>query len=72
MRADLDLSKMTVEDLFRAKAERRKKLADLPFEEKIEILKRLRSASRTIREQRRVNEDPTLPREVPPESSARP
>jgi hypothetical protein len=44
-----DLSKMTVEDLFRAKKERRQRLADLPFEQKIEIVKRLQSVSRAAR-----------------------
>jgi len=39
--AALDLADMTVEDLFRAKAERRQRLANLPFEKKIEIVKRL-------------------------------
>lgn len=32
-----------VKDLFQAKADRRRRLADLPFEEKIEIVKRLQS-----------------------------
>jgi hypothetical protein len=44
-----DLSKMTVDDLFRAKVERRQRLARLSFEEKIEIVKKLQSASRTAR-----------------------
>src|ERR1700674_1179355 len=35
----LDLANMTVEDLFQAKAERRLRLANLPFEKKIEIVK---------------------------------
>ncbi len=43
---DFDLSKMTVEDLFRAKEERRRRLANLPFEKKIEIVKKLQSISR--------------------------
>ena len=41
---------MTVDDLFRAKQERRKRLADLPFEEKIKIVKKLQSVVRKIRE----------------------
>ena len=45
-----DLSKMTVDDLFRAKTERRQRLARLSFEEKIEIVKKLQSVSRTARE----------------------
>lgn len=44
-----DLSKMTVEDLFRAKKERRQRLANLSFEEKIEVVKKLQSVSRTAR-----------------------
>jgi len=44
-----DLSKMTVEDLFRAKKERRQRLANLPFQEKIEIVKKLQAVARTIR-----------------------
>lgn len=44
-----DLSKMTVEDLFRAKTERRLRLAGLSFEQKIEIVKKLQSVSRTAR-----------------------
>ena len=41
----LDLENMTVEDLFQAKAERRLRLANLSFEKKIEIVKRLQSGS---------------------------
>jgi hypothetical protein len=44
-----DPSKFTVEDLFRAKKERRQRLANLPFEEKIEIVKKLQTVARTIR-----------------------
>ena len=43
-----DLAKMTVEDLFRAKDERRKRLAKLPFEEKIKIVKKLQAVSRSL------------------------
>jgi ribosomal protein L29 len=45
----LDLANMTVEDLFQAKDERRKRLANLPFEQKIEIVKKLQSVSRAAR-----------------------
>jgi hypothetical protein len=38
-----DPNKVTVADIFRAKKERRRRLAKLPFEEKIEILKRLQT-----------------------------
>lgn len=46
----IDPAKMTIEDLFRSKAARRQRLAHLSFEEKIEIVKRLQSVSRTARE----------------------
>jgi hypothetical protein len=46
---DFNLSKMTVEDLFTAKKERRKRLANLSFEQKIEIVKKLQSVSRLAR-----------------------
>ena len=54
-REEFDLSKMTVQDLFRAKEERRKRLANLPFEEKIEIVKRLQELSRSVRPLREAN-----------------
>jgi ribosomal protein L29 len=44
-----DLREMTAEDLFRAKKERRQRLARLPFEEKIEIVKKLQPVSRGAR-----------------------
>jgi hypothetical protein len=40
---------MTVEDLFRAKEERRKRLARLPFEGKIAIVKRLQTVSKALK-----------------------
>ena len=49
-----DLSKMTVADLFRAKKERRQRLAQLPFEQKIEIVKKLQSVSHAIQASRDV------------------
>ncbi len=48
-RETLDLSRMTVEDLFRAKQERRKRLARLPFEEKIAIVERLQTVSKALK-----------------------
>jgi hypothetical protein len=50
-----DLSKMTVEDLFRAKEDRRKRLANLPFEEKIAIVKELNDFSRALKPIREAN-----------------
>lgn len=44
-----DPNNISIEAIFRAKEERRKELANLPFEEKIEILKRLQTIARTIR-----------------------
>lgn len=44
-----DLNTMTVEDLFRAKHERRQRLARLPFEQKIEIVRNLQAVSRAAR-----------------------
>ena len=55
MEEELDLSNMTVEDLFRAKDERRKRLANLPFEEKIQIVKKLQKVSRTLKDVDRAN-----------------
>ena len=44
-----DLKEMTVDDLFRAKVERRRRIASLTFEEKIEIVKKLQAVSRMAR-----------------------
>jgi len=52
---DPDLVKTTIEDLFRAKKERRKRLANLPFEEKIEIVKKLQEVSRVLKPVREAN-----------------
>jgi len=41
--ATFDPNKIRVEDLFRAKEERRQRLAKLPFEEKIKIVKKLQT-----------------------------
>ncbi len=43
-----DPGKINIKDLFRAKVQRRKELAKLPFEEKIQIVKRLQSVSNTV------------------------
>src|SRR5712692_2485443 len=48
----LDLANMTVEDLFQAKTERRLRLANLPFEKKIEIVRRLQSVTPFNRDER--------------------
>ena len=52
-RKTFDLKEMTVDDLFRAKEERRHRLASLTFEEKIEIVKKLQAVSRKARADRR-------------------
>lgn len=46
--ATFDPNNFRIEDLFRAKKERRQRLARLPFEEKIEILKRLQTVPATM------------------------
>ncbi len=51
-----DPNKMTVEGLFRAKKEWRQRQANLPFEEKIKIVKKLQTVVRTIRSS--IGEDP--------------
>ena len=50
----LDLKQMTVEDLFRAKKERRKRLASLPFEQKIAIVKKLQTVSAAMKNEKLV------------------
>src|SRR5437867_295056 len=50
----LDLKQMTVEDLFRAKKERRKRLASLPFEQKIAIVKKLWTVSAAMQNEKLV------------------
>lgn len=49
-----DLSKMTIEDLFRAKQERRDRLAKLPFEEKIAIVKKLQTVSAAMENEKLI------------------
>ncbi len=41
-----DITKLTVDDIFRAKEARRKRLANLPFDQKIQIVNKLRAASK--------------------------
>ena len=55
MSQPFDLTKMTREDLFRAKEERRKRLANLPFEEKIAIVKELNDLSLALKPMREAN-----------------
>ena len=55
MSQPLDLTRMTREDLFRAKEERRKRLANLPFEEKIAIVKKLNDLSLALKPIRDAN-----------------
>jgi hypothetical protein len=45
-----------ISDLLKKKAERRRRLARLPFEEKVEIVRRLQELSREIKESRDENE----------------
>jgi hypothetical protein len=46
-----DPNNFKIEELFQAKELRRKELARLPFEKKIEIVERLQSVGRQIRSQ---------------------
>jgi hypothetical protein len=48
-----DLNKMTVDDLFQAKKERRQRLAKLPLEQKIEIVKKLQAVARVVQTETR-------------------
>jgi len=52
---EFDFTRISREDLFRAKEERRKRLANLPFEEKIAIVKKLQELSRTLKPIREAN-----------------
>jgi hypothetical protein len=45
-----------ISDLLQKKDERRRRLAKLPFEEKVEIVRRLQELSREIKESRDENE----------------
>jgi len=45
------------EEIFRAKERRRKELAKLPFEQKIEIVKRLQTVAKEIKRQRESNDE---------------
>jgi hypothetical protein len=45
-----------ISDLLKEKAARRRALARLPFEEKVEIVRRLQKLSREIKESRDANE----------------
>ena len=49
--------KFKVEEIFRAKQRRRKELAKLPFEEKIEIVKRLQTVATEIKRQRESKDE---------------
>lgn len=57
MSEEFDLTNMTRDDLFRAKEERRKRMANLPFEEKIAIVKKLQQVSRTLKSVREANQE---------------
>jgi len=58
---DFDLSKMTVENLFRTKEEPRRRLANLPFEKKIEIVRKLQSISREALKENTPEQSEHLP-----------
>jgi len=48
----VDITKLTVDDIFRAKEARRERLARLPFEEKIAIVKRLQTIPAALNDER--------------------
>ncbi len=56
-REPIDPEKMTIEGIFRAKDEWRKAQANLPFEEKINILKKLQALAAQIRQAERPSQD---------------
>ena len=58
-------NKFKVEEIFRAKERRRKELANLPFEKKIEIVERLQTVVREIQKQQAKDEDKAKPEETP-------
>src|SRR5437868_706662 len=45
----VDITRLTVDDIFRAKEERRRRLAKLPFDQKIVIVNKLRAAVKAIK-----------------------
>ena len=59
---------MDISDLLKKKDERRRRLARLPFEEKVEIVRRLQEMSREIKESRDENEGLRRARESATES----
>ena len=63
MSKDIDIS-----GILEKKAERRRRLARLPFEEKVEIVRRLQKLSREIKESRDENEGLRRARESAAES----
>ena len=52
----MEESNIDISDLLEKKAARRRRLARLPYEEKVEIVRRLQKLSRKIKESRDENE----------------
>lgn len=50
----VDITKLTVDDIFRAKEERRRRLASLPFDQKIVIVNKLRAAVAAIKGEKAI------------------
>ena len=50
----VDITKVTVDDIFRAKEERRRRLASLPFDQKIVIVNKLRAAVKAIKGEKAI------------------
>ncbi len=52
----VDITRLTVSDIFRAKEERRRRLASLPFDQKIVIVNKLRAAVKSIKGEKAIFE----------------
>jgi len=64
----MEETKIDISDLLKQKEERRRRLAKLPFEEKVEIVRRLQELSREIKASREENEGLRRARESADES----
>src|SRR6266404_8814583 len=50
----VDITRLTVDDIFRAKEQRRRRLASLPFDQKIVIVNKLRAAVKSIKGEKAI------------------
>lgn len=53
----MEAKKIDISEILEQKAARRRRLAKLPYEEKVEIVRRLQELSREIKESRDKNEE---------------